>query len=1018
MTSKKNFNQPNCPKMLNRRRFIQVGTTLSAAAAAGGTFLRPSAARSLATGENVPDPLETLGNVKTVFTVCQNCHSRCGLMCKVVDGVLVKIDGNPYHPNNMEEDERLPYSTPPARAALVRGRICPKGQAGVQVLYDPYRIKHPLKRVGARGSGKWEAISWDQALTEIADQINQLIPTASRMVTDIDPSIPGLGKIANGLMFSPGRSTDSEIIERIFKSTYGTTNYRLDHTSICEQSHHVINEAITEDKGIWGGALSGKNHFKPDIMNSEFLLLFGQNPLEANFPMVALGRKIVEFKKRGGKLALVDPRFNATAAKADWWVPIRPGADSALALGMARWIIENNRHNTVYLRNANSAAASLDQEKTWTDATYLVMLRADTDAAYPARPGLFLQARYLDNGTYGGTFGTAGNTNRVVSSSGLPVEITAAAVEGDLEPGELVLAPSALGGGEAVPAEYIWSDGLLHCRSVFDLFKARVQERTLYEYAGLAGIEVSDLMTLADEFSRHGRKAVANTYRGVVQHTNGSHSHLAVMALNHLVGNYSWAGGNSSGAGGWANNLVLADGSVPLDVRSDGIPSGKQTPSGPRIDRSKGADYESFKSYAKMRKNAAAPYPAKRPWFKFGTHGNYQEVIPSIADQYPYPCKVLITYWNAWPYSTPALRNVFEATIRDESKVPLFVAISKDMGEVAALADYILPDTSYLEKWSFPGGTPTIQTKFTAFRQPVVGSFDGKAWSAPFDLTAPNNYTPVLPDTKTLEDILIALMKKLGLNPGVNNAWEFTKWMLYHLAQDYKTKTGSPKSLDALVNEIIAKGGLFEDPGSYVDAGGRLKYGYSGILHFYLEPIGAWVDSITGTLEHDPLPAFRPIQDSAGNSIMDSSYPFQLITFKRVLHGQARTHQLPWLMGIEPENFVELNRADAQVLGVETGDRVRVSSASNPAGIVGRAKVVEGLRPGVVAISHHYGHWQNGAVSWYENGRELPADPSRGAGISPNQIMRLDPYLNNVSLQDKVGASCSFYDTRVKVERA
>lgn len=990
---------------ITRRKFIKVGTALSATATAAGIFLKTKDARAFTPGENLPDKVETESGVKTVFTVCQNCHSRCGLMCKVVDGVLVKIDGNPYHPNNMEEDERLPFSTSPDDAAKVRGRVCPKGQAGIQVLYDPYRIKHPLKRVGARGSGKWEVISWDQAFTEIAQKINELIPTASRNTTDIDPDIPELGKIANGLLFSPGRSTDGEIIERIFKSTYGTANYRLDHTSICEQSHHVGNEAITEDKGIWGGSLSGKNHFKPDIMNSEFLLLFGQNPLEANFPMVALGRKIAEFKRRGGKLALVDPRFNTTAAKADWWVPIKPGTDAAFALGMARWIIENNRYDATYLMNANSAAASADKEKTWTDATYLVMLRADNDPDYPQRPGSFLQSGYVN--------GMPATTNRVVWDGSTTQEVGSTAVEGVLETGELTLTPSG-----TAPAEYIWTDGSIHCKSVFQLLKERVMERTLTEYAGICGLDTEVIATLADEFTKHGKKAVANTYRGVVQHTNGVHNQLAIMSLNHLIGNYSWAGGNSSGGGGWSNNNVIADGSVPKDVKADGITSGKQTPSGPRMDRAKGGDYESFKTYTKMRKDPSTEYPAKRPWFKFATHGNYQEVIPGIADQYPYPCKVLITYWNAWPYSTPAMKNVFEATIRDESKVPLFISISKDMGEVSAFADYILPDTSYLEKWSFPGGTPTIQTKFTAFRQPVVGTFDGKPWDAPFDINAINDYTPVLPDTMLFEDILINLMKALGLDPGVKNGWEMAKWMLYHLAQDYKTKTGSTKSLDELVNEIVQKGGVFEDPGNYVDADGRLKYGYSGIVHFYLEPIGNLVDSITGRLEHDPLPVYEPIKDVEGKLVEEPAYPFKLITYKRVLHGQARTHQLPWLMGIEPENFVEINSGDARVLGVETGDIVRVSSVSNPTGIVGKAKVVEGLRPGVIAISHHYGHWQNGATVWYENGSANDYDSSRGTGLSPNQVMRLDPVLGNVSLQDKIGGSCSFYDTWVKVERA
>ena len=80
------------------------------------------------------------------YSFCLGCHNGCGIRCKVVDGILVKIDGNPYHPNNLER--HVAYDTDPDDAKLVPGRICVKGQSGLQVLYNPFRIKEPLKRVG------------------------------------------------------------------------------------------------------------------------------------------------------------------------------------------------------------------------------------------------------------------------------------------------------------------------------------------------------------------------------------------------------------------------------------------------------------------------------------------------------------------------------------------------------------------------------------------------------------------------------------------------------------------------------------------------------------------------------------------------------------------------------------------------------------------------------------------------------------------------------------------------------
>ena len=125
----------------------------------------------------------------------------------------------------------------------------------------------------------------------------------------------------------------------------------------------------------------------------------------------------------------------------------------------------------------------------------------------------------------------------------------------------------------------------------------------------------------------------------------------------------------------------------------------------------------------------------------------------------------------------------------------------------------------------------------------------------------------------------------------------------------------------------------------------------------------------------------------------------------------------PWLMLIIPENPVEISAADAAALELETGDWVKLTSRSHSEGIVGRAKVTEGLKPGVVAISHHYGHWEQSSRPMEVDGILTPHDPSRGAGIQPTQIMRTDAQYPTVSLQEPVGASCSFYDTWIKVKK-
>jgi anaerobic selenocysteine-containing dehydrogenase len=370
--------------------------------------------------------------------------------------------------------------------------------------------------------------------------------------------------------------------------------------------------------------------------------------------------------------------------------------------------------------------------------------------------------------------------------------------------------------------------------------------------------------------------------------------------------------------------------------------------------------------------------------------------------------KVLITYWNAWPYSTPTLKKVWEETVADESKLPLFVSISALIGEVAAYADYVLPDTTYLEKFAVPG-IPWRVNKGTSFQQPVVGSFDEA-----------NNYTPALPDTKAVLDIQIGLAKALGL-PGVgnkallgdngkpvgnlNNSWDWAEAQLKNIA----------KNAGVGIDEILSKGGVFDYPGDEYH-GGHLSYKYGNIIRTFSDPVARTRDSVTGAY-YSGVPRYIPVAHSDGTEVNDRDHPFRLITYKTVHHGQARTNVNPWLMLMLTENPVEISASDAAGLRVETGDRVRVSSATNREGIIGKARVTQGLKPGVVAISHHYGHWESHSRPIEIDGVAMPHDPSRGAGIQPNIIMRTDNKYPNVGLQEPIGGSCSFFDTSVMVKK-
>ncbi len=991
---------------VNRRTFLKLSSAVTSATLVNSTFTKskkaiaaPTPAVGVTTGENLPDPVETADDI--IYSVCQMCHSRCGVRAKVKEGVLVKLDGNPYHPNNRDVDgnmqpDRLPYATPSNSAFRELGRMCLKGQAGIQTVYDPYRIQHPLKRVGPRNSGQWESISWEQAFTEIAAKINQLIPPSERD-DDIDPARPELGKKRNQLAFAPGRSVEKEMSERIWKHAWGTANYGLSHTSVCESSRHVANELITWDPNgsatsMGGGRTEG---WQADILGSEYIIFFGANPLEADFPMVGMARDLMEMKRHGGKFVSVDPRMNNTGAKANQWVPITPGTDAALAMGMISWIISNGAHDARYLSNPNKAAAAADGEPTWSDATYLVGTFTDQDGMQFQRyitaseAGISNGSTILDDDYVVWSFGSLAGYNAV---SDADLEVTRS----------LTLNVD----GNAIDVEV---------KSAFTLLKESANSMSLTEYSSITDVPESKIIELASEFVSHGKKAAAITYRGPIKHTNGLHSQLAIQHLNTLIGNYDWKGGCTAGGGGWSHK----SGVVNLSKVA-----GSPGTTGIRIDRAK-TFYNPQEAGSLF-----TGYPAKRPWFPFGTHGNYQEVVPSLADGYPYPLKVMITYWNAWPYSVPALRKVWEETLADESKLPLLVTISPVMGEVAAWADYILPDTVYLEKFSFPG-IPWRVNKGTSFQQPVVGSYDGLAIGSSTGVGnkipgGTNNFTPALPDTKAVLDIHIGLAKALGL-PGVganallddngnavgdlHNGWDWVKAMLSNLQNNVKGKYPS-----ITAEEIISKGGVFDNPTEEY-TGEQLTYQYGNIIRTFIDPISRTKDSVTGRY-YSGVPQYLPVVHSHGAIVNDSDqYPLRLITYKTVHHGQARTNVNPWLMLMIPENPVEMNPVDASALGVETGDMVNIRSRSHAQGIEGRALVTERIKPGVIAISHHYGHWEQGSRAHSIDGVEAGYDPSRGAGLQPTQIMRTDDLYTNVSLQEPIGASCSFYDTEVRVTK-
>lgn len=228
-----------------------------------------------------------------VPTVCRLCPARCGILAYLEDGILVKIEGNPKDPN-------------------ARGGICPRGLAGVQLFSQPDRLTRPLRRSGPRGSGRWQATSWDEALSELASRLGEIRRN--------DPK---------GFTFLSGSQSQSpDPLTQRFLSAFGRPI--LAEARMLKIANRAYALELT-----WGA-----NSYLPDLARTKYILNFGANPYETHEMHVPLILRLIEGRRHGAKLVTFDPRLSRTAGKSDEWFPLRPGTDAAVALAMANVILQ------------------------------------------------------------------------------------------------------------------------------------------------------------------------------------------------------------------------------------------------------------------------------------------------------------------------------------------------------------------------------------------------------------------------------------------------------------------------------------------------------------------------------------------------------------------------------------------------------------------------------------------------------------------------------------------------------
>ncbi len=282
------------------------------------------------------DPAEWPRQVKKRYrlipTICFNCEAACGLLAYVDldSGRIRKFEGNPAHPGS-------------------RGRNCAKGPATLNQVNDPERILYPLRRAGKRGEGRWERVSWEEVLDDLATRIRAALIDGRR----------------NEIIYHVGRPGHELIYNQRVLHSWGIDGHNS-HTNICSAGART-------GYAFWQGI----DRPSPDYANARFILLLSSH-LEAGHYFNPHAQRIIEAKTRGAKLCVIDTRLSNTAARADYWLSTWPGSEAAVLLAMCHVILEERLYDSEFLRrwvNWQQYLASEHPDRPSSFPTFVEVLR-------------------------------------------------------------------------------------------------------------------------------------------------------------------------------------------------------------------------------------------------------------------------------------------------------------------------------------------------------------------------------------------------------------------------------------------------------------------------------------------------------------------------------------------------------------------------------------------------------------------------------------------------------------------
>ena len=921
--------------------------------------------------------------VRTAYSRCFSCYNICGLRVRIDEASdkIMKVGGNPYCENNSGSPLSLSIPVKESFVALAgdtglenRATTCAKGASVVDSVDDERRVTQVLKRAGKRGEGKWQTISYEQALKEIlqgGDLFGEGKVEGLKAIHQLDkpakPGHPEFGSAANQLFatFCEEDTLRGSFYARFMHQAWGTSNLGTKH-GYCGAAQ-AMGYGVGMDAGldVWLNDV--------DWENVEYGLFMGTSPGASGVSLNRVGRGIADSRvDRGFKYVCVDPLLRTTVA-ADTnakWLAIKPGRDGAFSFGVIRTMLEEGWFNKAHLQAASEKAAKKAGELNYTNAGHLVI----ND---PKHPNYRQFAKASD-------FGLGGDEPLIVKSGGKG------------------LVPASGGDNAELFVSRVFEDkdgNKLLLSSSLQLLRKEAQRTSMETYASESGISIEDMRQVAKDLAKYGRKAC-------VAGNGGTNSADAMVMgrlwaiLNTLAGSHDAKGGAIYANGPIGGMEGVYDlGTINNGVSLDGV-----------VNACRDGAYESSTEYKQKVTKGENPYPASTPWHELLPVYNAAEQWTSHANADPYQAKALIAWRNNFLYSAASIGQDVVASVADPKRLPLIVAIDCHMNETNRYADYFIPDRSMLEEYAAD----------RMWGSHMLGVVAG----AP--LVTPRTEKNAKGQHICMEQFLIDValeMKLPGFGKGAIAAsggrqadlLTFEDWHAKYLANvaeqcadlpkvtaedrewaglDYAMKPLLPKLTKAeaaKVEALLSRGGYYQDAPRY--SGDFINGAEPKCLQIYHEAFAQLRHAYSG--EYFPgVPTYSAHKFWNGDTWEAhwpaSEYPLLFSSYKATLRSNYNV-AYKRVADMAPTNFIYMNEVTAKAQGLKDGDRVELSGA-NGKPTQGQVQTDMGVAQGAVVVSHGFGHANAyGADDRIIDGNKIAGIAKRGGGVAINQMIPSDP---------------------------